>query len=212
MTPPKPPTTTNPWNIWSPSCAGRGCTPAAIGAATSGLGVGLYPVARNLPKLNVLSHLWSGAMNDAPIFRNMQPDVFDRFVTSIPSKAQALVKAGRITTGVSVGLSVLGGGIQAYGEWNSSHGDWAKTVAVGGADTGINIGASLIGNAAGPAIVAGGTSVVTGLLSGTEMGAEIGTVMGGPVGTIAGAIVGAAVGAGLAYLGGNVVNDIINLF
>jgi RHS repeat-associated protein len=208
MTPPKPPSTNDPWSMFSPSCAGRGCTAANIGSIVGSVGAAAYPVARNLPKLNVLGHLWSGAFEDAPLTRAMTAEAYDRFITSIPKQGWNLAKASPYVDAASKGLSVLGGGIQAYGEWNSTNGNVAKTVAVGVADTGVNLGASVVGEAAGTAAV----GFAAGVLSGTEWGATIGTALGGPVGTIVGGVVGALAGAAIAYGAGSVVNKIISWF
>ena len=178
MTPPKPPSTNDPWNMFSPSCAGRGCTAANVGSTVGSVGAAAYPVARNLAKLNVLSHLWSGAFYDAPITRAMTDEGYDRFITSIPKQGWNVAKASPYVDAASKGLSVLGGGIQAYGEWNSTH-SVGKTVAVGVADTGVNLGASVAGEAVGTAAV----GVAASVLGGTEWGATIGTALGGPVGT-----------------------------
>ena len=109
------------------------------------------------------------------------------------------------------GLSVLGGAVNAYGEYNSGAG-WGKTVGVGVADTAVNVGAGYAGAWVGTAAVTATATVAGSLLEGTELGATIGTALGGPVGTVVGGVVGAIAGAAIAYGVGNVVNDVINWF
>jgi RHS repeat-associated protein len=218
MTPPKPPTTNSPWSpLWSVSCSGRGCTPANVGTLVGSAGAASYPIIRNFSNLRVLSRLYNAPTNDWPITQAMsEPWQQEQLARSLPrwsaDQAESLAEAGPWVRGAGIGLSVVGGGISAYGEWNSTNGNVAKTVAVGVADTGVNLGAGVGGAVFGEAAVGMATGLAGSLLGGTEMGAAIGTMLGGPVGTVVGGLVGAAVGAALAVGVSNVVNNVINWF
>ena len=64
-------------------------------------------------------------------------------------------------------------------------------------DTGINVGAGMVGTAVG--------GIATDALLGTEFGAAL-----GPAGMVVGAAVGAVAGAAIAYFGDNIANETIN--
>ena len=180
-----------------------------------GLAAASYPVARNFAKLRVLSRLYSAPTNDFPITQAMtEPWQIARFQQAFPrwatGQAQSLVEPGKWLGRSIKGLALLGGGIQAYGEYNSSNGDLGKAIGVGIADSGVNVMSGYGGAVAGEFAVAATASIAGSVFGGTETGAAIGTALGGPVGTVVGAVVGAAVGAALAVGVGNVVNNFIN--
>jgi hypothetical protein len=120
--------------------------------------------------------------------KNMSQEAADRLAASTLQKSQSLSNAGKYVRNGGYGLSVLGGGVSAYGEWNTSH-DAFRTAAVGVGDSSVNAGAGMFGGALG------------GMLVGGETGAELG-VWAGPVGVAAGALI----GAGVAYFGDDLLN------
>jgi hypothetical protein len=99
----------------------------------------------------------------------------------------------RRSKGAGAGLSLAGGLVAAYGEYNASNGDVGRAVAVGATDTAINYFAGVFVGIAADALL------------GTELGATL-----GPGGAVAGALVGAAIGAGLAIFADNAANSAIN--
>ncbi|SDN44739.1 RHS repeat domain-containing protein [Actinacidiphila guanduensis] len=181
---------TVPWYL-SPYCTGPGCTIANVTDIASSVGVSLVPAARGAAKGPLLSPLYRAASQPPPdsgLMKNMSQEAADRLAASTLQKSQGLSSAGKYVKTGGYGLSLLGGGVSAYGEWNSSH-DAFRTAAVGVGDSGVNAGAGLFGGTMG------------GMLVGGETGAELG-VWAGPVGVVAGALI----GAGAAYVGDDLLN------
>jgi RHS repeat-associated protein len=179
-----------PWYA-SPYCSGPGCTIANLSDISAGVGVSLVPAARAGARGSLLSPLYRAASQPPPetgLMKNMSQEAADRLAASTLQKSQSLSNAGKYVRNGGYGLSVLGGGVSAYGEWNTSH-DAFRTAAVGVGDSSVNAGAGMFGGALG------------GMLVGGETGAELG-VWAGPVGVAAGALI----GAGVAYFGDDLLN------
>lgn len=149
---------------------------------------------RNWKVSRLMQALEDRILEGAPLTQNMsEPGDIDRLLASAITKGALPLEDIPNLTVVSGELSVAGGAVSAYGEWNSTH-SAAKTAAVGAVDTGINLGSAWAGAYAGGLI---GSAI-------------------GPEGTVAGAIIGAGVSLGVgffsSYVGDNIANDIINSF
>jgi hypothetical protein len=168
------------------------------------VGTGLYPHAANLGKLQVLSRLYQQVASDAPLLQYMsEPWQLPKLRDSIAARTGEAVEASKFLRLGGYGLSLAGGAVEGYGEAQKY--GIARGAAVGAADAGLNVASGY----AGAAIAAGTTSVLGGLAAGAEEGSLLGS-FGGPAGTVAGAVVGGLVGAGIAYLGGNGLEEAFN--
>ena len=134
-----------------------------------------------------------------------EPWQLTKLVDDINENTGGLLKLSQAARWTGYGFVAIGGAVGAYGEWNESHGNIAKTAAVGVADTGANLAGGVVGNATATAT----TSLIAGLAGGAEDGALIGS-LAGPEGTVVGTLVGAAVGAAFAFGASDVATSIIN--
>jgi RHS repeat-associated protein len=188
----------------SPTCDGPGCTESMWGVDVGSVGTGLYPLTANLGKLQVLSRLYQQVASDAPLLQYMsEPWQLPKLRDSIAARTGEAVEASKFLRLGGYGLSLAGGAVEGYGEAQKY--GIARGAAVGAADAGLNVASGY----AGAAIAAGTTSVLGGLAAGAEEGSLLGS-FGGPAGTVAGAVVGGLVGAGIAYLGGNGLEEAFN--
>jgi RHS repeat-associated protein len=197
------PAPVDPWSefSWAGSigynCSGPGCTGLNVGAITAGTGAGLVPLGQNYGSLRMYNTMAGAVTQNTGLAQNMSSEAADRLLSGVLTKSSSAVSAGKGVTVAGYGLSVVGGGVAAYGEYNSSHGDVARTAAVGVTDTGINVSAGMAGTAIG--------GIATDAILGTEIGATF-----GPAGMVVGAAAGVIAGAAIAYFGDDVANEAIN--
>ena len=192
----------NPISLLNPSCPGTGCTPASAGSIGVSTGAAVTPVIRNWGKLVALDHIEESAssIGNASYASPALKTLTGTLKKTAGDYADELAGGGKfLKFGVGPALSVVGGGIAAYGEYNATNGNMAKTVTVGVGDSAIGIGAGVLGSVAGAAI------------AGTEFGAAIGSVIPGG-GTVVGAVAGAVIGGVVGLVASNAFNDIVNLF
>ena len=185
-------------NIFLPYCAGPGCTAANVGAVSSGFGATVLPIGTNYSKIRMLNTMFQSVAQNTGLAQNMSSESADLLASKAMTQSSGLLQASKGLTRTGWGLAGVGGLVSAYGEYNSTNGDWGRTAAVGVTDTGINVAAGYAGTALG------------GIAADALMGTEIGAAIGGPAGLVVGAAVGAIAGAAISYFGDNVANDTIN--
>jgi RHS repeat-associated protein len=195
-------------------CPGSGCTPANASVYSGGFVAAGMTAQTNWAKLRWYGKLLGAAKKNLAAGPDDPYNVARGLSASDLADGVPAARAGllgnmgttrfgipttRLGWGTGVGLSVAGGAVGAYGEWNATNHDWGKTIEVGAADTAINFGAGVAGAAAG--------GFVSGALAGGLMGAEIGA-FAGPIGLVAGAVVGAAISMVATTVATNVINDL----
>jgi RHS repeat-associated protein len=212
--------------LFSTNCSGWECTNANRGVIFSSTLVGGSSVFRNLGQFRAANHIVRLSDGDLPptaapvpdgdlVFSSGSPDLaYYGLLNNMEGDQSTLLtqlrlntlagandlaepgKLGSLQGNLGAIFSVGGGGISAWGEWNQTNHNVKKTVEVGVSDTAVNAGSAVVGEAAG-----GGISAALGAEEGAVVGA-----WGGPIGVGAGALI----GAGLAWVGGNVINNMIN--
>jgi RHS repeat-associated protein len=189
----------DPISVLNPGCAGPGCTDMSIGDLIAPVAASTIPITKSRAILSQLSTVKSNAdvFNDASYSSWLLKKRVGELNNVINERSEEIVSGGRVLRWGGVGLTVAGGAIAAYGEYNQSNGNVAKTVTVGAGDTAIGF----LAGAAG--------SMAAGALMGTEWGAAIGTFV--PVGgTAVGAVAGAVIGGVIGLASSNVFNDAVN--
>jgi hypothetical protein len=156
------------------------------------------PIGTNYSKIRMLNTMYQSVAQNTGLAQNMSSEAADLLATKTLTQSSSLLTASKALTRTGWGLAGAGGLVSAYGEYNSTNGDWGRTAAVGVTDTGINVAAGYAGTALG------------GIAADALMGTEIGAAIGGPAGLVVGAAVGAIAGAAISYFGDNVANDTIN--
>jgi hypothetical protein len=154
----------------------------------------LIPLAKNFSELLTVDRVnrsvssLAGASYASPELKSLAGSL----KTTTGKYAGELTAGGKVVKYGGIGLSFVGGAIGAYGEYNQTNGNVAKTVTVGIGDTAIGVGAGVVGTYAGAAI-----------------GGLVGSVI--PVGgTIIGAAAGAAIGGFVGLAASNAFNDAVN--
>jgi hypothetical protein len=184
---------------WSTSlydyhCPGSACSGLNLGAVVGGGAACLVPAAANLNNLSILYIVSEGVYsNDGGLAQAMSALNSARLAARLGEKTDEVKAVATFGKGATFGLSLPGGVVSAYGEWNASDHDAGRTILVGVADIGVNYGGAVVGGIAADAL----------------LGGEIGEWLG-PWGAIAGAALGDLVGSAIGYFDSNTFNSLIN--